>query len=131
MKLLVTLLMLLPGMAMAGYTSKDVFQKIDCNLLKDGVVLKEHSEYMMNVSTEQAAAKFSQIQFGDAELKIQYQLFIEDDLSGAAPGMLIYLQNLMVGDLESSVEVSSQQARWVSSTLKEYSVQCELAEPIQ
>lgn len=131
MKLLLAMMMFMPLSALAGLTSKDVYQKIDCRLLNDGVVLKTQSEYMMNVKTDIGYAKFSQIQFGDAELKIQYQLFIEDDINGAIPDSLIYLQNLMIGETESSVEISGQKVSWVKSTLKGFSVQCELAEPIQ
>lgn len=132
MKLLLAMtMMLLPVSAMAGLTSKDVFQKIDCRLLNDGVVLKEHSEYMMNIRTDLGYAKFSQIQFGDEAMKIQYQLFIEDDIHGVIPESLIFLQNLMIGETESSVEISGQKVSWVKSTLKGFAVQCDLAEPVQ
>lgn len=129
--LILSLFILVPSFALAGVTSADVVQKLDCKLLRDGQVVKEHSEYMMTIRTEEAYAKFSQIQFGDDSVKIQYQLLIEDDLSSKAEGSLIFLQNLMVGDKESSQEFSGQKVNWVRATNEGVAVHCELPEPVQ
>lgn len=131
-KMIVFLLCVVPGLAFAALTDPAVFQKVDCKLMSDGVVLKEHSQYMMNITTGDDFAKFAQIQFGDDAVGvIQYQLLIEKDLASSVEGSLIVLQNLKVGEKESSQEFSAQKVNWLRTTNEGYVVLCELPEPIQ
>lgn len=131
MKIMILLMGLLPGIAWAGLTSNDVVQKVECRLLNDGIVLKEHDAYMMNIVIDQEYGKFIQIQFGDENLPIQYQLLIENDLESAVPGSMIFLQNLKVGEREATQEFSGQQVNWVRTTNEGYTVQCNLPESIK
>lgn len=130
-KVIAFFLCVVPGLAFAALTDPNVFQKVDCKLMSDGVVLKEHSQYMMNITTGDDYAKFVQIQFGDDTSVIQYQLLIEKDLSPAVEGSLIVLQNLKVGEKESSQEFSAQKINWLRTTNEGYVVHCELPEPVQ
>nr|BFD58675.1 hypothetical protein CKG001_07820 [Bdellovibrio sp. CKG001] len=130
-KIFLLLMSLLPGVAWAGLTSNEVVQKVECRLLNDGVVLKEKEAYMMNIVIDQEYGKFIQIQFGDESTLIQYQLLIENDPEASVPGSMIFLQNLKVGERESSQEFSAQQVNWVRTTNEGYMVQCNLPEPIQ
>lgn len=131
MKIVMLLMGLLPGIAWAGLTSNDVVQKVECRLLNDGIVLKERDAYMMNIVIDQEYGKFIQIQFGDENLPIQYQLLIENDLESAVPGSMIFLQNLKVGEREATQEFSGQQVNWVRTTNEGYTVQCNLPESIK
>lgn len=125
------ILSLVPGLALAALTDHDVFQKVDCELMSEGVVLKKHSQYMMNITTGDDYAKFIQIQFGDDAHVIQYQLLIEKDLNSPLDGSLIVLQNLKVGDKELSQEFSAQKINWLRTSNEGYVVHCDLPEPIQ
>ncbi|WP_374001885.1 branched-chain amino acid aminotransferase [Bdellovibrio bacteriovorus] len=128
---MILLMGLLPGIAWAGLTSNDVVQKVECRLLNDGIVLKEHDAYMMNIVIDKEYGKFIQIQFGDENLPIQYQLLIENDPESPVSGSLIFLQNLKVGEREATQEFSGQQVNWVRTTNEGYMVQCNLPEPIK
>lgn len=131
MKIVFLLMGLLPGMAWAGLTSNEVVQKVECRLSNDGVVLKEREAYMMNIVIDQEYGKFIQIQFGDENTVIQYQLLIENDPEAKVAGSMIFLQNLKVGEREATQEFSGQQVNWVRTTNEGYMVQCNLPEPIK
>ncbi|MNT87079.1 hypothetical protein D3C72_2274460 [compost metagenome] len=75
---------------------------------------------------EDRLGRFAQIQFGDEQKVIQYQLLIEDDLQMPKSKNVLVLQNLKVGELESSAEFSAKDVNWVRIGQGALSVTCNL-----
>lgn len=124
MKVLVLFFLLSPSFAFAAMPVLS-FKSVQCSLSVDEKVVKTtESVPLMTLMVDDAIARFAQIQFGDAERKIQYQLLIEDDVK--TKDAVLVLQNLMVGDLESSAEFSAKEPTWVRVRQGAYSVSCEV-----
>ncbi|MNL77182.1 hypothetical protein D3C87_2033070 [compost metagenome] len=79
----------------------------------------------MLLQIDDGFGRFAQIQFGDENLKMQYQLLIEDDR--AVEGNVIVLQNWLVGDHEVSEEISVEDVSLVAVANEGYSVKCNIS----
>lgn len=100
------------------------YQGVSCRLLKDDEVVSERSVKLMTLTIDTHLGRFQEIQFGDEQAKIQYQILIEDDVE--SEGHVLVLQNLKVGELESSSEFSTKDLKWVRLAQGSHSVKCEL-----
>lgn len=100
------------------------YQGVGCRLLKDDEVVSEKSLKLMTLTIDTHIGRFQEIQFGDEQTKIQYQILIEDDVDSV--GHVLVLQNLKVGELESSSEFSTKDLKWVRLAQGSHSVKCEL-----
>lgn len=78
----------------------------------------------MTLTIDTHLGRFQQIQFGDEQAKIQYQILIEDDVD--FEGHVLVLQNLQVGEQESSSEFSAKELKWVRIAQGQHSVRCNL-----
>lgn len=124
------LLFLLPANSFAGLSVLK-YQSVSCQLLADGEVKKDMTSPLMTISIEDHLGRFAQIQFGDEQRKIQYQILIEDDVTRPQADQLVVLQNLMVGSVESSFEFVTHEPSWTKISQGDIQVQCELNRPLQ
>lgn len=125
MKTLFFLLVFLPLGSWAGIPSLN-YKSITCHLLEGDKVVKEHTTKLMLLTIEDHLGRFAEIQFGDETQKIQYQLLIEDDTAVKSAEAILVLQNLMVGQTESSSEFAAKEVSWVRIAQGTYSVSCDL-----
>jgi len=102
------------------------YKTADCTLMNDSKVVKQQSVAMMFLQIDSGFGRFAELQLGDDKLPIQYQIFIEDDLSNQATDHVLILQNLKVGDVESSSEFSGRDVKWLRIAQGAFSVRCEL-----
>ncbi|MNL47148.1 hypothetical protein D3C87_1699160 [compost metagenome] len=102
------------------------YKKAECSLTVDGSLVKTVNQPLMNLMIDDRTGRFAQIQFGDAQKVIQYQLLIENDLQNPSSQNVIVLQNLRVGELESSSEFSAKDVNWLRIAQGAYSVTCNL-----
>lgn len=79
---------------------------------------------LMTITVEADLGRFAQIQFGDKDLKIQYQILLENHPE--KPGTINVLQNLAVGELESSSEFAAPEPDYARLAQGIHSVRCEL-----
>lgn len=100
------------------------YSEVTCGLSVDEKLVKEATASLMTLVIEESLGRFAQIQFGDDSKKIQYQILIEN--SDKQAGAVIVLQNLMVGEAESSVEFSAITPNWVRVGHGNHSVACDL-----
>lgn len=100
------------------------YQGVSCRLSKDGEFVREKAVKLMTLTIDTHLGRFQEIQFGDEQSKIQYQILIEDDVD--SEGHVLVLQNLKVGELESSSEFSAKDLKWVRVAQGSHSVRCEL-----
>lgn len=133
MRILLPIFLLLPLTSQAAMPAIK-FKQVTCKYSVDGTLKKEITQDLMSLAIDLSIAKFAQIQFGDEQLKIQYQVLIEDETTDRKTGKpaplsseaVVVLQNLMVGETESSVEFSATAPTWVKATNASHSVSCEL-----
>lgn len=124
MKVLGLLLLLSPSFSFAAMPVLS-FKSVQCSLsVEEKVVKTTESLPLMTLMVDNSIARFAQIQFGDAEMKIQYQLLIEDDAK--TKDAVLVLQNLMVAETESSAEFSAKEVTWARVRQGSYSVSCEM-----
>ncbi|WP_374078275.1 hypothetical protein [Bdellovibrio bacteriovorus] len=110
------------------------YKNIECQLRVDGKLVKEQSQPLMTLIIEDSIGRFVQIQFGDEQKKIQYQLLIENAPATSESGLtvastdgsVLVLQNLMVDKLESSSEFTAKDVTWVRIAQDTHSVSCTL-----
>lgn len=111
-----------------GAASKNLpalrYQGVECVYSISDKESKRLSQNLMTLVIETDLGRFAQLQFGDETLKIQYQILLENDTQ--VPGSVNVLQNLAVGELESSAEFSAQEPRYVRLAQGVHSVRCEL-----
>ena len=126
MKFIFSLMVLVSvGTASAIQLKAITFKSISCQLSQDGQTLREVTQPLMLLQIDDGFGRFAQIQFGDENLKMQYQLLIEDDR--AVDGNVIVLQNWLVGDHEVSEEVSVADVTSVAAANEGYSVKCDIS----
>ncbi|UOF02871.1 hypothetical protein [Bdellovibrio reynosensis] len=123
MKKLVSLFLFLPVSSFAALPVLK-YSEVTCRLSVDEKVVKETTASLMTLVIEESLGRFAQIQFGDDTKKIQYQILIEN--SEKQKDAVNVLQNLMVGDAESSVEFSALTPNWVRVGHGNHSVACDL-----
>lgn len=102
------------------------YKSVDCRLFVEDKIAKEQTAPLMTLVIEERLGRFAQIQFGDEQTKIQYQILLEDDLQAKNLDTVLILQNLMVDKLESSSEISAKEINWVRIAQGTYSVSCDL-----
>lgn len=100
------------------------YQSASCQFLKDDTIVSEKVVNLMTLTIDTHLGRFQQIQFGDEQAKIQYQILIEDDVD--FEGHVLVLQNLQVGEQESSSEFSAKELKWVRIAQGQHSVRCNL-----
>ena len=105
------------------------FKSVECVLKKDDVVTLEFNQALMMLQIDSDFGRFAQVRLKDGETEVQYQVLIEDDLK--VPGAVIVLQNLMVGELESSSEVSAKEPTWLRIRQGVYAVECALKKTLK
>lgn len=122
------ILLLLVFMSSSAWAAMPVlnYKNITCRLVVDGVLVKEQSQSLMTLMIEERLGRFVQIQFGDEQKTIQYQILIEDDVNSPVADSVLILQNLMIGELESSSEVSAKEVTWIRIAQGTHSVSCDL-----
>lgn len=133
MKLIALLLFTLPSFTWAALPVLN-YKNVECKLFVDGKLVKEQSQPLMTLIIEDSLGRFAQIQFGDEQKKIQYQLLIENAPAKsenglslvATDGAVLVLQNLMIGTLESSSEFTAKDVTWVRIAQGTHSVSCDL-----
>ncbi len=129
-RLTLWIFLLCPSLVWAGGLPVLAYQSISCRLSKEDQVVKEMSSSLMTLTIEDHLGRFAQFQLGDEELKIQYQILIEDDASVKTHDSVLVLQNLLVGSVESSSEVSARDLTWLRIRQGDYSVDCDLKKNI-
>jgi hypothetical protein len=102
------------------------YQSVNCKFLKNGEVKKEINAPLMKISIEAHLGRFAQLHFDDEQRRIQYQILIEDHFSQTQTEQLLVLQNLKVGEVESSFEFVAHELNWTKISQGEVQVQCEL-----
>ncbi|WP_374029813.1 hypothetical protein [Bdellovibrio bacteriovorus] len=125
--LIVALFFAIPGVSFAAIPILS-YKHVSCRLYVEEEQVKEVSQPLMTLIIEDSIGRFAQIQFGDENLKIQYQLLFEDDLK--VPGSVLVLQNLMVGSVESSAEFSAKDATWMRIRQGTHSVSCDVTDKV-
>lgn len=123
MKFLLPLLLVISSFAHAALPVVS-YKNIQCRYFVDEKLVKEHSQALMTLMIDDRMGRFAQIQFGDAQNKVQYQVLIEDDLK--VNGAVLVLQNLLVDTLESSSEFSAKEVTWVRLSQGSHNVSCDL-----
>lgn len=118
-------LILIPSFSWAGMPVLG-YKTAECRLLLEDKIVRERSVSLMTLTVEDHLGRFAEIQFGDDQKKIQYQILIEDDIQSISSDSILVLQNLMVDSLESSSEFSAKEVSWVRIAQGEYSVTCNL-----
>lgn len=124
MKLIALIILALPSFTWAALPVLN-YKNVECQLRVDGQLVKEQSQPLMTLIIEDSIGRFVQIQFGDEQKKIQYQLLIEN-APATTDGAVLVLQNLMVDKLESSSEFSAKDVTWVRIAQGTHSVSCTL-----
>ena len=102
------------------------YKSADCTLMMDEKVVKQQSIQLMFLQIDSGFGRFAEVQFGDEKLPIQYQVLFEDDLANQATDHVLVLQNLKVGEVESSSEFSARDVKWLRIAQGAYSVRCEM-----
>ncbi|MEK2644520.1 hypothetical protein [Bdellovibrio sp. BCCA] len=110
------------------------YKNVECQLRVDGKLVKTQSQPLMTLIIEDSLGRFTQIQFGDEQKKIQYQLLLENAPATSESGLslastdgaVLVLQNLMIDTLESSSEFSAKDVTWVRIAQGTHSVSCSL-----
>ncbi|MFS4460975.1 hypothetical protein [Bdellovibrio sp. HCB2-146] len=126
MKFIFSLMVLgLVGTANAAQLKAVIFKSVACQISQNNQMLREVTQPLMLLQIDDGFGRFAQIQFGNENLKMQYQLLIEDD--SAVKGNVIVLQNWLVGEREVSEEVSVEDVSSVAVANEGYSVKCEIS----
>lgn len=126
MKLIFSLMVLVSvTTANAAQLKAVTYKSVSCQLSQDGQTPREVTQPLMLLQIDDGFGRFAQIQFGDENLKMQYQLLIEDDR--AVDGNVIVLQNWLVGDHEVSEEVSVEDVSSIAVVNEGYSVKCSIS----
>lgn len=100
------------------------FKTVDCVLKKEDVVVLEFAQPLMMLQIDEGFGRFAQVRLNDGGTEVQYQVLIEDDLK--VQGAVVVLQNLMVGQAESSSEFSAKEPTWLRIRQQDYAVECAL-----
>lgn len=100
------------------------YESVVCSYSESETVKKTVSSPLMTISIDGDFGRFAEIQFGDETKKIQYQILLENDAKNVASVNI--LQNLLVGDLESSAEFSAEAPKYARIAQGAHSVRCEL-----
>lgn len=79
------------------------YLSMQCTYSIEGVVQKTVAKDLITLAIENDVGRFVEIQFGDAEKKIQYQILLENDPQDSEA--INVLQNFLVEELESSSEL--------------------------
>lgn len=115
-----------PAFSWAGMPAALNYKTAECRLLQEDKVVKTQSVSLITLTVGDHLGRFAEIQFGDEQMKIQYQVLIEDDIRSTSADAVLVLQNLMVDSLESSSEFSAKEARWIRIAQGTHSVTCDL-----
>ncbi|QDK36897.1 hypothetical protein [Bdellovibrio sp. NC01] len=130
MKVLISILVLLPSLGFAAVKRVTDYKSVSCTLSKNETKLEEKKDLnLLLLSIEDHLGKFAQVAFTDGQTKLQYQLLIEDDVTSKTMDAFVVLQNLKVGDKEISSEFAAKDLQWASINDGTYKVSCTLSAP--
>lgn len=124
-KLLTSLLLLTPLYARAASPALEA-KAISCRLMDGERTVSEQTVPLISLVIEDHLGRFAQVQFGNSERTLQYQILIEEDLKSKDGDGAIFLQNFRVDSLESSAEFSAKEVRWIRIAQGTWSVWCDL-----
>ncbi len=122
-RFILILSLLFPGVAFAA-SDVMVYKSVSCIFKQDETTLKKISKGLMTLTIDEHVGRFAQIEFEIDKVRIQYQILVEEDVE--APNQMLFLQNLTVGELQSSAEFSAPDVSWIRTSQGDYSAACEL-----
>ena len=98
------------------------YSRAECSYFVEDKLVETRALSLMALAIGEDSGRFVQVQFGSADAVVQYQLLFENDSKNV--GHVLVLQNLLVGDSESSSEFSSRDVSFVRLRQGAHSVSC-------
>lgn len=100
------------------------YESVVCVYSVSETVQETVTRDLITLSIDRDFGRFVEIQFGDQTQKVQYQILLENDPQNEASVNI--LQNLLVGDLESSAEFAAEAPSYAQISHGAHRVRCEL-----